>query len=113
MGFSLGSYSRVGFIITAGVVLVILGVLYRRTPESSSWSAMALGLITAGAVGNLVDRLVSSRGVVDFIDVGIGNARFWTFNVADAAITCGAVLLGIVSLRERPIPDLPPVRNEN
>jgi signal peptidase II len=38
--------------------------------------------------------------VVDFIDVGFGNSRFYTFNVADAAVTCGALLLAILSLRE-------------
>lgn len=112
MGFSLGSYSRVGFIITAGVVLVILSVLYRRTPESSIWSAAALALITAGALGNLTDRLMSSMGVVDFIDIGIGDARFWTFNVADAAITCGAILLAIITLREDRAPE-PPVASGN
>jgi signal peptidase II len=42
---------------------------------------------------------MSSRGVVDFIDVGIGSARFYTFNVADSAVTCGALLLAILSLR--------------
>jgi signal peptidase II len=38
-------------------------------------------------------------GVVDFIDVGIGSARFWTFNVADMGVTCGAVLLAIISTK--------------
>ena len=99
MGLSLGGYSRVGFAATAGVILLVLGVLYRRTAESDRFSALALGLVTAGALGNLTDRLMSSRGVVDFIDVGIGNARFYTFNVADAAVTCGAILLALLSLR--------------
>lgn len=99
MGLSLGGYSRVGFAATASVILLVLGVLYHRTAESDRFSALALGLITAGALGNLTDRLMSSRGVVDFIDVGIGNARFYTFNVADAAVTCGAILLALLSLR--------------
>ena len=47
----------------------------------------------SGALGNLLDRIRSPRGVVDFIDVGIGDLRFWTFNLADVGITCGAVLL--------------------
>lgn len=99
MGLSLGGYSRVGFTLTATAVLVVLGVLYRRTPASERSSILALALITAGALGNLTDRLLSSRGVVDFIDVGFGASRFYTFNVADAAVSCGAVLLAIVSLR--------------
>jgi signal peptidase II len=99
MGLSLGGYSRIGFTITAAAVLVVLGVLYRRTPDDAKLSVLALGLITAGALGNLTDRLMSSQGVVDFIDVGIGASRFYTFNVADAGVTCGAILLAIVSLR--------------
>src|ERR1051325_7382530 len=45
------------------------------------------------SLGNLVDRLRSSAGVVDFIDIGVRSVRFWTFNLADMGITTGAVLL--------------------
>jgi signal peptidase II len=98
MGLSLGGYSRAGFAITAVAVIIILGFIYRQTPSESRWSGFALALITAGALGNLTDRLMSSMGVVDFIDVGIGSARFYTFNVADAGVTCGALLLAYLSL---------------
>jgi signal peptidase II len=99
MGLSLGAYSRVGFAFIAAIVLVVLGVFYRRTPADAAGSAVALALVAGGALGNLTDRIMSAQGVVDFIDVGIGNARFYTFNVADAAISCGAVLLAILSMR--------------
>lgn len=99
MGLSLGGYSRVGFALTAAIVLVILAIIYRSTPANSKAPAIALGLITAGALGNLTDRLMSSMGVVDFIDIGIGDSRFYTFNVADSAITCGAILLALLSIR--------------
>lgn len=102
MGLSLGGYSRVGFALTAAVVLVILGVVYRKTPASAKAPAIALALIAAGALGNLTDRLRSSMGVVDFIDVGIGDARFYTFNIADSAITCGAILLAFLSMKGDP-----------
>ena len=102
MGLSLGGFSRVGFAVTAGVVLVILGVVYTKTPAAAKGSAIALALIAAGALGNLTDRLTSSMGVVDFIDVGIGSTRFYTFNIADSAITCGAILLGILSMKGDP-----------
>lgn len=102
MGLSLGGYSRVGFALTAAVVLVVLGVVYRKTPASAKAQAIALALIAAGALGNLTDRLRSSMGVVDFIDVGIGDARFYTFNIADSAITCGAVLLAFLSMKGDP-----------
>jgi signal peptidase II len=54
-----------------------------------------LGLLVAGAVGNVVDRLRSAQGVVDFIEVGIGSYRWPTFNVADSAITVGAIALAV------------------
>ena len=59
----------------------------------------ALGLIIGGALGNLTDRLRSPRGVVDFIDMGLGDYRFWTFNVADVGVTAGAALLLYLLLR--------------
>ena len=99
MGLSLGGYSREGFAITAGCILLVLAILYRRLLRDAVLPAFALALIAAGALGNLTDRVTSSMGVVDFIDVGIGSARFWTFNIADMGVTSGAVLLAIISTR--------------
>ncbi len=93
MSLSLGAHSRIGFSLLAVVALVLLGHLYRRTSAGDRLAAAGLALIASGALGNLLDRLRSPRGVVDFIDVGVGDLRFWTFNVADIGITCGAVLL--------------------
>ncbi len=107
MGLSLGDYSRVGFTVVAVVVLVVLGVFYRRTPGFATGSAAALALVAAGALGNLMDRVLFERGVVDFIDVGLGAARFYTFNVADASITCGAILLAFLSLRSAKAVEVP------
>jgi signal peptidase II len=74
-------------------------LFYRRLPASNGVATVALGLIGGGAAGNLLDRLRSSRGVVDFIDVGVGDVRFWTFNIADAGVFCGAMLLLLVLTR--------------
>ncbi len=93
MSISLGAHSRLGFSVLALAALAILGHLYHRTSAGDRLAAAGLALIASGALGNLLDRLRSPRGVVDFIDVGIGDLRFWTFNVADVGITCGAVLL--------------------
>jgi signal peptidase II len=57
---------------------------------------LALALVCAGAVGNLIDRIRSAKGVVDFIDVGVGDLRWPTFNVADMAVSVGAFLLAWV-----------------
>ena len=107
MGLSLGQYSRVGFALIAVVVLIILGAFYRRTPSAATGAAIALGLVAAGALGNLMDRVLFTQGVVDFIDVGIGSARFYTFNVADASITCGAILLAALSMKSSKPLDVP------
>src|SRR2546428_261083 len=56
---------------------------------------LALSLVCAGAVGNVIDRIRSAQGVVDFVDVGIGGTRWPTFNVADSAITVGAIALAV------------------
>ncbi|MDQ6829695.1 MAG: signal peptidase II [Gemmatimonadota bacterium] len=53
-----------------------------------------------GAVGNLINRILSARGVVDFLDLGSGTARWPTFNVADIGVSVGAVLLAWVLWRE-------------
>ena len=48
---------------------------------------------------------MSDRGVVDFIDVGVGATRFYVFNVADVGVSVGAVLLGYALWRHTPAPD--------
>jgi signal peptidase II len=97
---SLGPYSRYIFGAFALVALVVLWNLYRRANPSERLLSFALGLAWGGAAGNLIDRLRSSRGVVDFIDIGVAAWRFWTFNVADSAVTVGAVILAWLLARE-------------
>jgi signal peptidase II len=99
-GIGVGAYSRIVFIALALLALVILGRLYRTAPPADRSRAVALALICAGALGNMLDRVRSARGVVDFIDLGIREARFYTFNVADVAITFGAVLLAWILWQE-------------
>jgi signal peptidase II len=82
------------------VALVVLWRMYRTSVSGEGVKVAALAMVSGGAVGNLVDRLRSSRGVVDFLDVGVGAWRWPTFNVADIAVSCGAVLLAIVLWRE-------------
>ena len=96
---SLGDYSRAGFSLIAMIVVVFLIDLYRKTAPHDRTLGAALGLIIGGALGNLADRLRSDRGVVDFIDIGLGDSRFYTFNLADLGITLGAMLLVFSILR--------------
>jgi signal peptidase II len=100
MNLSFGAASRMVFGGFAVAAILALLVLYRRTAPEARLRAAALALVAGGAMGNLLDRLRSPLGVVDFIDVGIGEARFWTFNVADVGVTVGAVLLAMVLWRD-------------
>ena len=99
MSLSLGDASRVVFTIVASGMLIIIFRMYRRTPQHDIAQSAALALIAAGALGNLIDRVRSTRGVVDFIDVGVGDWRFWTFNIADMGVTIGAALLSLLLMR--------------
>lgn len=99
-GLSLGPWSRWLFTAITIGALAILGNLYRATAPADRTRALAIGLVTGGALGNLVNRLWSSRGVVDWIDVGIGQHRWPSFNVADIGVSVGAVLLAFVLWRE-------------
>ncbi len=94
-GLDVGPASRIIFIFLAFLALAALYLMYRGTPPERRVQLVALGLVTGGALGNLIDRLRGAAGVVDFIDVGLGNVRFWTFNLADAGITIGAILLAL------------------
>ena len=96
LGTHVGPASRVVFSALAVAVIALLVRFYRHTEPGDRLRALALGLLIGGAVGNLIDRIRWDRGVVDFIDIGTSAWRFWTFNVADAAVTCGAVLFAFV-----------------
>jgi signal peptidase II len=95
-GLHLGSYSRWIFMVLTIGALFILGRLYRATKDGDLLRTLAISLVCGGAIGNLIDRIRSAQGVVDFIDVGIGDARWPTFNVADMAVSIGAFLLAWV-----------------
>ena len=95
-GLQVGSQSRWVFMGLTVIALGILGRLYLATRDGDVWRAVSLALVCGGALGNLIDRVRSNQGVVDFIDVGVGGARWPTFNVADVAVSIGAILLAWV-----------------
>jgi signal peptidase II len=95
-GLNVGDYSRWIFMALTIVALFILGRLYYATRPGDYVRTWSLALVCGGAVGNLIDRIRSPRGVVDFIDIGLGESRWPTFNVADMAVSIGAFLLAWV-----------------
>ena len=99
MNLSMGNASRVVFSVIAIAMIAYLFRLYRGAHPHERATPAALALISAGAFGNLLDRLRHAKGVVDFIDVGTAQWRFWTFNVADVGVTSGAVLLALLLWR--------------
>jgi signal peptidase II len=99
-GLDLGPMSRWIFMSIA-ILAVVLLFRYHRAAEPGDWfRQLALGLVSGGAIGNLVDRIRSHEGVVDFLDLGMGAWRWPTFNVADMAVSCGAIALAISLWRE-------------
>jgi signal peptidase II len=99
-GLHLGPQSRWIFTALTLIALGILWRLYRTTSRGDIPRVLALALVCAGALGNLIDRLRSDLGVVDFLDVGVGTTRWPTFNVADMAVSVGAILLAWVLWQE-------------
>jgi signal peptidase II len=95
-GLHLGEYSRWIFLVLTIAALVILAQLYRQTSAKDIARTLAIALVSGGAIGNLIDRVRGPQGVVDFLDIGIGDMRWPTFNVADMAVSTGAVLLAWV-----------------
>ena len=94
-GIHVGEYSRIVFFLLSLIALIALIVMYWTTPHHDRLRLSSIALICGGALGNLVDRVRSPRGVVDFLDVGVGDVRWPVFNVADMAVTIGAILLAV------------------
>lgn len=93
--FSIGGGSAWGPFVTLAALVIIAGLLWFLRSASGRLAAVAAGLVIGGAVGNLIDRAARSDrgfmggGVVDFVDLG-----WWpVFNVADAAVVVGVILL--------------------
>lgn len=94
-GLHLGDHSRWIFLGLAVLALIVLGSMVRATKSGDRFRLLALALVCGGATGNLLDRLRSPQGVVDFLDVGFRAWRWPTFNAADSAITVGAIALAL------------------
>jgi signal peptidase II len=91
---SAGAFAIVS-ILVAGLI-----VLYHAKAGRGIVVTLALGFLLGGALGNLIDR-VHYGSVVDFVDMGIGSWRFYTYNIADAGISTALVLLVAMALFPR------------
>lgn len=95
-GGAAGRWLLVGF---TGIICAVLGVWMMRQPRVLS--AVALGAILGGALGNLYDRIIYGA-VADFLDFHFFGYHWYVFNIADAAISIGAVLLLTGAFRDGP-----------
>lgn len=95
-GISLGD--KFPYPILTSVVAVIIAILI--ITEKSAFLSSAYGVILGGAIGNLIDRLRIGE-VIDFIDTGVKNYRWPTFNIADSAVTIGIILMLWFTLIEK------------
>ncbi len=101
-GAAFGLFPNQGvlFVIVAFVVIAAIIFYYRHLPDGNVLARVALGLMLAGALGNLTDRLRQGY-VVDFIDLNFWPMQNWpVFNLADSAIFVGVGLLALTMLRE-------------
>jgi len=95
--FPVGRVTLIGVSVLASLFIIYL---YRTTDPRQRVRLGAMAAILGGALGNLVDRIFYDGSVVDFIDVGLGTHRFYTFNVADIGVTIGGVILFLCILFE-------------
>ncbi|OGF98114.1 MAG: signal peptidase II [Candidatus Glassbacteria bacterium RBG_16_58_8] len=91
-GISFGSNSEFFLLVLSSLAIVLIVLYYIRSSPSGICQHLSFGLISGGAVGNTIDRIAKGE-VVDFIDCGVGGLRWPIFNVADIAVTLGALIL--------------------
>ncbi len=89
---------QAGLFALASLGVLALIAVYHGRSGRSPYLTLTLGLLFGGAIGNLADRIRLGY-VVDFVDAGIGDLRFYTFNVADAAISAAILLLVLLAIR--------------
>jgi signal peptidase II len=84
--------------LASTVVIALIVVYMAREGTRTHWLlSVALGLLVGGAIGNLIDRMRLGY-VIDWVDMGIGDLRWYTFNVADAAISVALLLLVVIAI---------------
>jgi signal peptidase II len=83
---------RIGLIVGAVAIIAVIAWLLVASKNLSTLSAAGLALLLGGATGNVTDRILHGA-VTDFIEIFLGSYRYPAFNVADSAITIGAILL--------------------
>lgn len=90
--------------VMVGVILLLMLLYTLFNNLASIGTRVGFSLIIGGGTGNLIDRLAHEGSVVDFMNIGIGNVRTGIFNLADAFILAGAVIVIFIHLRPEKLP---------
>ena len=91
---------RIFLVVVSFAASIFLIYLYRTCDPQLRLRKGAMAAILGGALGNLFDRIFYNGFVVDFIDVGLGSQRFYTFNIADVGVSIGGAILFLCILLE-------------
>lgn len=108
--FSMLSGSRVFLILFPLVMIAICAVILHRMYKEHRWMTVALPLVMAGGIGNLIDRIFRGGAVVDYLDLQLFD--FAIFNFADCCVSVGVVLVIICVLfveKDEPTPQKLPL----
>jgi signal peptidase II len=93
----LSGFGSLGLIVLTVTITVVIFAFWQRAADGGRLAAIGYALIVGGAVGNLIDRLALGH-VVDFLVLHIGERVLFVFNLADAALTLGPILLIVAYL---------------
>lgn len=95
-GDSLPESARIAF-FQGGVGLIVLGLLWAAlfARDMSRWQVIALALLAAGGLGNLIDRVLYDGRVTDFLNLGVGSLRTGIFNIADMIAVIGVLIFAL------------------
>ena len=106
-GISVGEWGMIITVLASFAATLFIGYLHWKERHGHHFIVIGLAMILGGAIGNLVDRSTifftkPYQGVVDFIDIGFGVNRWYTFNIADSAVTIGIALYILHSIIDKP-----------